>query len=102
MRVTRRIGNYLGKPMRNDGFNGLVPSTYSGLHQIQREFSSVRSLRHETFQQITRGPMSLRRMWMVNLPGSRRRAVRMWMGMFSLNVGWWYASRPWRQRNIYR
>jgi hypothetical protein len=88
--------------VRNDGFTRVVPFAYSYIHQVQPELSSVRSLCNEIFQQITRGRMSLRRMWMVNLPGSRRRAVRLWMGMFSLNVGWWYASRPWRQRNIYR
>lgn len=49
-----------------------------------------------------RGFMNLRRMWAVDLPGSRRRAIRLWMGMFSFNVGCWYASRPWKQRSIYR
>ena len=56
----------------------------------------------QRIQLAIRGFMNLRRMWAVDLPGSRRRAIRLWMGMFSFNVGCWYASRPWKQRSIYR
>src|ERR1700719_4775059 len=90
-------------PKWNDGFIGWYHSpipTFTRFDENPHR-RKIYGTKHK-LQAATRGCMSLRRMWMVNLPGSRRRAMRLWMGMFSLNVGCWYANRPWRRRHIYR